>query len=138
MSTQRGQPFHREAGRADGGEMNTVMLVDDNLEMRRLMRFLLEFEGYRVIETDIYEDVLPLVQSAPPDAVLMDTCIHGKSTIDLVQGIRMLGGRAADTYLIMTSSGECYLECMRAGADRYIPEPVSPDEIVEEIECLCE
>lgn len=118
--------------------MHAVMSVDDNLEMRRLMRFLLEFEGYRVIETDIYEDVLPLVQSAPPDAVSMDTCIHGKRTIDLVQGIRMLGGRAADTYLVMTSSGECYVECMRAGADRYILKPVSPDEVVGETECLCE
>jgi CheY-like chemotaxis protein len=117
--------------------MNTVMLVDDNLGMRRLMRFLLEFEGYRVVVTDIYDDILPLVESTEPDAVLMDACVHGKKTIDLVQDIRMLGGRAGDTYLVMTSSGECYLECMRAGADRYIPKSFSPDEVVEEIECLC-
>ena len=118
--------------------MHTVTLVDENLALRRLMRFLLEFEGYRVVATDIYKDALPPVESTLPDSALMDACLHGKNTIDLVQGIRMLGGGAADTYLVMTSSGECYLECMKAGVDRYIPKPSLLDEVVEEIECLCE
>ena len=52
--------------------MNTVMLVDDNLGMRRLMRFLLEFEGYRVVVTDIYEDILPLLLDlVRPNDVIM-------------------------------------------------------------------
>ncbi len=101
------------------------------------MRFLFELEGYRVVVTDTYEDILALLQSALPDAVLMDVHVHGKRTIDLLQSIRMLDGQAADTFLVMTSAADCYLECMRAGADRFIAKPFFPDEVVEEIECLC-
>jgi DNA-binding response OmpR family regulator len=112
-------------------------MVDDDHRMGRLMRFLLEVDGYRVVVTDAYDNVLPLVQSTSPDAILMDSHIHGQRTIDLIQGIRTLTGKLADTYLVMTSEADCFTECMRAGADRYIPKPYHPDEVVEEIECLC-
>jgi len=118
--------------------MHTIMLVEDNREMGRLMRFLFELAGYRVVATDAYEDVLPLLQEVLPDAVLMDVNVHGKETIDLVQQVRMLNGRIASTLLVMTSAMDCYLECMRAGADRFILKPFLPDQVVEEIGCLCE
>lgn len=117
--------------------MQTVMLVEDDREMGRLMRFLLELEGYRVVSTDVYEDVLPLLQETLPDVIFMDVYVHGKETIDLIQRVRVLDGRVADTVLIMTSAQDCYLECLRAGADRFIPKPFLPDQIVEEIGCLC-
>lgn len=117
--------------------MHTVMLVEDNREMGRLVRFLLELEGYRVVSTDVYEDVLPLFQETHPDVILMDVYVHGKETIDLIPRVRVLNGRAAAAVLIMTSARDCYLECLRAGADRFIPKPFLPDQIVEEVECLC-
>jgi DNA-binding response OmpR family regulator len=113
------------------------MLVEDNREMERLMRFLFELEGYRVVAADTYEDILALLQSTLPDALLMDVHVHGKRTIDLVQSIRMLDGQAAHTFLVMTSAADYYLECMKAGADRFILKPFYPDEVVEEIGCLC-
>jgi DNA-binding response OmpR family regulator len=117
--------------------MRTVLVVDDDRQTGRLMRFLLEVEGYRVVVTDAYDDILSLVQSTLPDAILMDSHIHGQRTLDLVQSIRDMNSQVADTYLVMTSAANCFVECMRAGADRYIPKPYRPDEVVEEIECLC-
>ncbi|MBN1977686.1 MAG: response regulator [Anaerolineae bacterium] len=117
--------------------MHTVMLVEDDREMGRLMRFLLELEGYRVVSTDVYEDVLPLLQETLPDVIFMDVHVHGKETIDLIQRVRVLDGQAADTVLVMTSARDCYLECLRAGADRFIPKPFLPDQIIEEIGGLC-
>ena len=113
------------------------MLVEDDREMRRLMRFLLELAGYRVVSTDVYEDVLPLLQETLPDVVLMDVYVHGKETIGLIQRVRVLDSRAADTVLAMTSARDCYLECLQAGADRFIPKTFLPDQIVEEVGCLC-
>jgi DNA-binding response OmpR family regulator len=121
-----------------GGEVHTVMLVEDDHEMGRLVRFLLELEGYRVVSTDVYEDVLPLLQETLPDVIFMDVCIHGKETIDLIQRVRVLDSRAADTVLVMTSARDCYLECLQAGADRFIPKPFLPDQVIEEVGCLCE
>jgi DNA-binding response OmpR family regulator len=113
------------------------MLVEGNREMGRLMRFLLELEGYRVVSTDAYDNVLPLLQETLPDVMLMDAHVHGRETIDLIQRVRVLDGRAADTVLVITSARDCYLDCLQAGADRFIPKPFLPDQIVEEVGCLC-
>ena len=118
--------------------MHTVMLVEDDREVGRLVKFLLELEGYRVVSTDVYEDVLPLLQETQPDLMLMDVHVRGKETIDLISRVRVLDSRAADTVLVMTSARDCYLECLQAGADRFIPKPFLPDQIVEEVGCLCE
>lgn len=113
------------------------MLVEDNPEMGRLMRFLFELEGYRVVFTDTYENILPLVQQTLPDAILMDVNIKGRETIDLIQRVRALDGRAAGTFLIMTSAMDCYLQCLRAGANQFILKPFLPDQVVKEIGYLC-
>ncbi|MFL7791655.1 MAG: response regulator transcription factor [Anaerolineae bacterium] len=118
--------------------MHTVMLVEDDREVGRLVKFLLELEGYCVVSTDVYEDVLPLLQETQPDLMLMDVHVRGKETIDLISRVRVLDSRAADTVLVMTSARDCYLECLQAGADRFIPKPFLPDQIVEEVGCLCE
>jgi DNA-binding response OmpR family regulator len=118
--------------------VHTVMLVEDDREVGRLVKFLLELEGYRVVSTDVYEDVLPLLQETQPDLMLMDVHVRGKETIDLISRVRVLDSRAADTVLVMTSARDCYLECLQAGADRFIPKPFLPDQIVEEVGCLCE
>jgi DNA-binding response OmpR family regulator len=113
-------------------------LVEDNRETGRLMRRVFELEGYQVVFTDTYEDILPLLQETLPDALLMDVHVKGRVTIDLIQRVRVLDNRAAATLLVMTSAKDCYLECLRAGADRFILKPFLPDQIVEEIGCLCE
>jgi DNA-binding response OmpR family regulator len=114
------------------------MLVEDNPDTGRLMRYLLELEGYHVIATDTYEDILPLLQQTLPDVVLMDVHVQGKETTDLIPMVRVLDGQASSTVLVMTSARDCYLECLRAGADRFILKPFLPDQVVEEIGCLCE
>jgi CheY-like chemotaxis protein len=124
-------------GRENGGKVYTVLLVEDNRETGRLMRFLFELEGYRVVTADTYEDILTLLQETLPDVVLMDVNVQGKETIDLIQRVRMLEGQVANTLLVMTSATDCHLECMRAGADRFIPKPCLPDKVVEEIAGLC-
>jgi DNA-binding response OmpR family regulator len=113
------------------------MLVEDNPDTGRLMRYLFELEGYHVIVTDTYEDILPLLQQTLPDVVLMDVHVQGKETTDLIPRVRVLDGQASCTVLVMTSARDCYLECLRAGADRFILKPFLPDQVVEEIGCLC-
>lgn len=114
------------------------MLVEDNLDTGRLMRLLFELGGYRVISTDTYEDVLLLLQKTLPDVVLMDVHVQGKQTTDLIPSVRALDGQASSTVLVMTSAKDCYQECLKAGADRFILKPFLPDRVVKEIGYLCE
>lgn len=116
--------------------MNTIMLVEDNREMGRLMRLLFELEGCRVVATDAYEEVLPLLSQALPDAVLMDVQVQGQETIDLVRRMRQSDKRVAHIPVVMTSAMDYRRRCLEAGADQFILKPFLPDEVVQEVTSL--
>jgi CheY-like chemotaxis protein len=113
--------------------LHTIMLVEDNQDMGRLMRFLFELEGYRVVTTDDYDNVLPLLCQAHPDAVLMDVQVQGRETINLVHQIRQLGEWATRIPIVMTSAMDYRHRCLEAGADQFVLKPFLPDEVVQDI-----
>jgi CheY-like chemotaxis protein len=116
--------------------MHTIMLVEDHPEIGRLMRTLFELEGYRVVVTNSYDEILPLLSQTLPDAILMDVQINGQETIDLVRQMRQSGDNLACIPVAMTSAWDCRRECLEAGANEFIPKPFLPDEVVQEIGTL--
>ena len=97
------------------------------------MRLLFELEGCRVVATDAYEEVLPLLSQALPDAVLMDVQVQGQGTIDLVRRMRQSDKRVARIPVVMTSAMDYRRRCLEAGADQFILKPFLPDEVVQEV-----
>lgn len=117
--------------------MPTIMLVEDNEGSRRLLKLLFEMEGYRVIDTGRYDEIVSLFRQSLPDAVLMDVQVHGKETFGLVREMRASGDvRAAGVPLIMTSAMDCRRQCLEAGADQFILKPYLPDELVRQVDSL--
>jgi DNA-binding response OmpR family regulator len=113
--------------------LNTIMLVEDDRQIGRLMKMLFELEGYRVVATNDYEEVLPLLREALPNILLMDVHVQGQHTIDLVRQMRQSGENVAHIPVVMTSAMDCRRECIEAGADQFILKPFLPDEVVEEV-----
>jgi CheY-like chemotaxis protein len=50
----------------------TIMVVDDDEDIRYMMRILLEEDGYRVLEAENGQRALEIAQSGRPDLILMD------------------------------------------------------------------
>ncbi len=113
--------------------MNTVMLVEDNQEMGRLMRLLFELEGCHVVSTDAYEEILPLLCQTVPNVVLMDVQVDGQETINLVRQMRELDEHVARIPVVMTSAMDYRQKCLEAGANHFILKPFMPDEVVQEV-----
>ena len=104
--------------------------------MGRLMRMLFELEGYRVVATDAYEEVLPLLCQALPDVVLMDVRLQDQETIDLIHQMRQSDERVTRIPVVMTSAMDYRRRCLEAGADQFILKPFLPDKVVQEITSL--
>ena len=68
--------------------MSKILIVDDDPQMSRLLRILFEMEGFEVVVAQRYQDILPTIQQARPDAVLMDVRVQGRETLDLVRQMR--------------------------------------------------
>ena len=109
--------------------MTTVLIVDDDREMGRLMRTLFELEGHQVVVVASYGEVITALREVLPDVVVMDVRLQGEETIDLVPRIRQ-DEQLCKIPLVMTSGMDRRRECMEAGANIFVMKPFLPDDLV--------
>jgi two-component system cell cycle response regulator DivK len=109
-----------------------ILIVEDNDKNRKLVRDVLTFKGYEVIESETGEEGVRLAQERRPSLVLMDIRLPG---IDGVEALRRL--RAEQTtrgipVMAMTASvmSEDRQKIMAAGFDGYQSKPINVTDFV--------
>jgi two-component system response regulator AtoC len=107
-----------------------VLIVDDEENIRLVLRTLLRRHGYEVEAAASGEAALPLVESFGPDVVLADVRMPKMGGLDLLATLRAKGHDA--TVIVMSAYGNLdqAIEAMKAGAYDYIQKPFKNDEIV--------
>lgn len=117
-----------------------VLVVEDNDKNRKLVRDVLTFKGYEVIESETGEEGVRLARERRPSLVLMDIRLPG---IDGVEALRRL--RAEETtqgipVLAMTASvmSEDRQKIMAAGFDGYQSKPINVTDFVVAVAQLLE
>jgi two-component system, cell cycle response regulator DivK len=117
-----------------------VLIVEDNDKNRKLVRDVLTFKGYEVIETETGEEGVRLARERSPSLVLMDIRLPG---IDGVEALRQL--RAEPTtreipVMAMTASvmSEDRQKIVGAGFDGYQSKPIAVQDFVAAVAQLLE
>ncbi len=108
----------------------TVLVVDDNSDMRDYIRTILEAD-YQVVEATDGADALRLLHDTQPDLVLTDVMMPELDGFGLVAALRA-DSTAAHLPVIMLSAragDEATVEGLDAGADDYLIKPFSPREL---------
>lgn len=114
--------------------MSKIVVVEDDQQMARLLRTIFELEGYQVVQTSAYQQILPIVRQTSPDVVLLDVRIQGRETMDLVRNMRQEG--LTQVPVVMVSGMDLRRECLEAGANCFVPKPFLPDELVQVVRGL--
>jgi two-component system response regulator AtoC len=110
--------------------MARVLVVDDEENIRLVLRTLLGKQGYEVEVASSAEAALATAAAFRPDFVLADVRMGGMSGIQLA---RVLAEQSPDiTVIVMSAYGsvELALEAMKAGAYDYIAKPFKQDEVL--------
>jgi two-component system, NtrC family, response regulator AtoC len=107
-----------------------VLVVDDEENLRLVLRTLLRRHGYEVETAPTGEEALTLVDSFGPDVVLTDVRMPKMGGLDLLATLKAKRNEA--TVIVMSAYGnmDLALEAMKAGAYDYVQKPFKPDEIV--------
>ena len=112
-----------------------ILIIEDNERNLKLVRDVLQFNGFQTAEARTAEDGLALASASPPDLVLLDLQLPG---IDGMEAFRQLRGSpptaavpvVAVTALAMKDDRE---RVLRAGFDGYLEKPISvralPDQV---------
>lgn len=113
----------------------TVMIVDDSLLIRAVVRAGLQAEGYHVMQAEDGESALEQCQLHPPDVILLDIVMPG------LDGYQVLAALKADpglnhipvVFLTARTSMVDVVAGLRAGAHDYLKKPFEPEELLARV-----
>jgi DNA-binding NtrC family response regulator len=110
----------------------TVLVVDDERNIRRTLRMVLEGGGFEVLEAETAEDGLDKIQAGGVDLVILDVRLPKMSGLDALERIR--GHRATERLPVLMVSGHASLQeavqAVQMGATDFFEKPLDRDRVL--------
>lgn len=110
----------------------TVLIVDDEPQIRRVLSTMLTSHGYPVIEARSGDEALDKIRHEKVELILLDFNLPGRSGIETCAEIR----RSGDVPIIMLTvrnSEHDKVEALDAGADDYVVKPFGAEELMARV-----
>jgi two-component system alkaline phosphatase synthesis response regulator PhoP len=116
----------------------TILLVDDDPDIREFVTFNLAKEGYTVVTAKDGAEGVEAVKKHRPDLVLLDVMMPGMDGIEACEAIRTNPDIASTLIAFLSARGEDYSQVagFDAGADDYITKPIRPKVLVSRVKAL--
>ena len=117
------------------GDQETILIIEDEERIRRLLSMYLEREDYQIEEADNGEAGARLAKENEYDLVILDLMLPSLDGISVAKKIRE---EQTTPILMLTAKGEesDRIEGFEAGADDYVVKPFSPREVVLRVKAL--
>ncbi len=114
--------------------MPTLLIVDDEENLRYSLKKGLESEKLRVITAETAKQGIDAVREHEPDAVILDVRLPDMSGLDAFNEIRRIEVRLPVIIITAFSTTETAIEAMKRGAYEYLLKPVEFDELCRVVE----
>jgi len=112
--------------------MEEILIIEDDADLRAILKFNLERAGYRTVEAESAETGLELV-SDRTQLILLDVMLPGISGYEMAKQLRDKGCRIPIIFLTARSSEEDLLSGFASGGDDYMAKPFSNAELLARI-----
>jgi DNA-binding response OmpR family regulator len=113
----------------------TVLLVEDERQLRDLVRSYLERAGFMVLSTGSGAEAITMFGSAAPDLVVLDLGLPDVPGVAVAREVRSAG--ATPILMLTAKSGEeDRIAGLELGADDYVTKPFSPRELVLRVQAI--
>jgi two-component system, OmpR family, alkaline phosphatase synthesis response regulator PhoP len=111
----------------------TVLVVDDEAEIRELCRVNLEFEGFDVVEAKNGTEAIDMARRLRPDLVFLDLMMPGVDGWDVLQALKSDDDLAGIPVILLTAkSGEAdQMRGWQEGILEYVSKPFNPLSLAE-------
>ena len=110
----------------------TVLIVDDEPQIRRALRINLEARGYDIAQAGTGSDALALAARTHPDVVVLDLGLPDVDGIDVIRGLR--GWSSVPIVILSAREAEAAkVAALDAGADDFVTKPFGMDELLARV-----
>jgi DNA-binding response OmpR family regulator len=118
--------------------MKTVLIVDDEPDIRRGLRTALEADGYSVKEASDAAAARASLEKALPDLILLDIRLPGEDGFAFCRDLRSQPGWKALPVIFLTSGGQQSQKILgfELGADDYVVKPFSVPELLARVKAV--
>jgi DNA-binding response OmpR family regulator len=112
-----------------------VLIADDEANIVISLEFLMKREGHRVTVARDGEAALAAIRAEPPDLVLLDVMMPGKSGFEVCQAVRADESLAGVKILMLSAKGRDtdLAKGSALGADAYMTKPFSTRELADKV-----
>jgi DNA-binding response OmpR family regulator len=118
----------------------TVLVVDDDPVIMRLLEVNFEMEGYTVLTATDGQQALDQIASAAPDLVVCDIMMPVVNGLEVVERLRQSGDAKLERLPVILLSAKAQASEVQkgldVGADDYITKPFDPLELIERVQAL--
>ena len=119
--------------------MKRVLIVEDQSDIRKLIRMTLEFEDYEIHEATDGSFGLRMASAVKPDVILLDVMMPGElDGLQVCQRVKADPALAGTRVVLLTARGQVRDReaGTAAGADEYLVKPFSPLQLIDTLERL--
>lgn len=112
-----------------------ILIVDDEVRIRSIVRSYLQKDGYRVDEAATGEEAVAKIRAHTPDLVVLDVRLPGIDGLEVLRQVR----RMSDVYVILLTARTDETDKLiglEVGADDYMTKPFSPRELVARVKAV--
>ena len=115
--------------------VTTVLIVEDELKITRLVRDYLEQAGFAVLEAADGQAALSLARAERPDMIVLDLSLPGMDGLDVTRRLRETSSVPIIMLTARTEESDRIVG-LELGADDYVTKPFSPKELVARIRAV--
>ncbi len=117
----------------------TVLIVDDEPDIREVIRFALEGADFKTFEAGHADEARKQILATTPDLILMDWMLPGRSGLELTQQLKQNPKTRAIPVIMVSAKGEekDRVEGLDKGeVDDYVTKPFSPRELISRVKAV--
>src|SRR4051812_29710095 len=118
--------------------MELVLIVDDDPDIQRLVSYNLTQAGFQVVTADTGRRALEIVQTHPPDLIILDLMLPDVDGIEVCRTLRQRENSRRIPVVMLTARSEEIDRVIgfELGADDYVMKPFSPRELVLRVKSI--
>ena len=118
--------------------MATVLIVDDEDDIRQILAYNLIKEGFTVMTASRGDEALELIYKQKPDLILLDVMMPGMDGIEVCEAIKANPANNSIIICFLTARSEDYSQIagLDVGGDDYVTKPIKPKVLISRVHAL--